>query len=164
MAETGKEQFEVQVRDVEPLTVASVEYAGPYEDVGRLLTDLFKWVLIQRGKVASYPMAVFPEGADRKPGEGTEYQVCIPLDASLAVAGDRDVKIRELPAATVVAARHEGPHASIGETYDQLLTWVQENGFEAVGPARELYLTNPTQHTDEELLTEVQMVVLDKRH
>lgn len=164
MAEIEREEFEVQVKEVPSLMVALVECIGPYEEVGRLLTDLFRWVLIHGGKVASYPMAIFPDGAEREPGEGTEYQVCIPLDMSSTVAGDRDVKIRELPAANVAAARHEGSYSGIGDTYEKLLSWIQENGYEATGPARELYLTNPSQHADDDLLTEVQMVVVDKRH
>ena len=164
MAETEQEEFEVQVKEVPSLMVASVEYTGSYEDIGKLLVDLFKWILIQRGRVATYPMAVFPSAAERKPGEGDVFEVCIPLEEDSGVAGDKEVKIKKLDAMSVAAARHEGPHSKIGETYGKLLSWIEENGYGIVGPCREVYHKNPTQFAEDDLLTEVQVVVIDKRH
>jgi len=164
MAETEQEEFEVQVKEVPSLTAAAVEYTGPYEDIGKVLVDLFKWVLIHRGRVATYPMAVFPSAADRKPGENNVFEVCIPLEVDSGVTGDKEVKIKGFDTLTVAAARHEGPHSKIGETYGKLLSWIEESGYGTVGPCREVYLTNPTQFAEDDLLTEVQVVVIDKRH
>ncbi len=164
MAEAEQEEFEVQVKEVPSLTAAAVEYTGPYRDIGKVLVDLFKWVLIHRGRVATYPMAVFPSATERKPEEDNVFEVCIPLEADSGVTGDKEVKIKGFDALTVAASRHEGPHSKIGETYGKLLSWIEENGYGIVGPCREIYLTNPTQFAEDDLLTEVQVVVVDKRH
>ena len=67
------------------------------------------------------------------------------------------VSIRQLPACRVAFTRHHGSLGGVGTTYDRLLQWMEEAGLEVDGPSREVYLTNPLQTGEEELVTEIQI-------
>ncbi|UCG38539.1 MAG: GyrI-like domain-containing protein [bacterium] len=149
----------VSLKDVPALTVASVSSTGPFEEVSRVFMELFRWVLFKGGKVASYPMALFPSPPGDVPSEGVRFEACIPVDPSAGVKPSEGVGVRQLEAVTVASARHHGSLADVGRTYDLILRWMGENGYEAAGPSRELYLTNPLQTPEEDLVTEVQMPV-----
>ena len=152
----------VELKESGPFRVASVESTGPYDEVGRVLMSLFGWVLKRRTRVVSYPMALFP----LEPEEGGEgkgrFEACVPVDDEEDMRCDDGVTIREVPAMLVASSRHHGPLTEVGRTYDRILAWIDHNGYAAVGPTRELYLTNPMQFEEQDLVTEIQVPVEPK--
>jgi effector-binding domain-containing protein len=54
---------------------------------------------------------------------------------------------------------HQGPYDQVKEAYGLLEAWVKDNGYRYAGPAREIYLNDPSQVPEAELLTEVQFPV-----
>ena len=163
---TGKEsnQPEVTVKEVPSLKVATTKSNVPYDDIGRVLMELFRWVLTKGVKVASYPMAVFPEAAGETTEGSVRFEACIPIDPDSKVQGSDEVSITSLPPLKVASARHHGAFREVGRTYDAILAWVSANGYRAEGPTRELYLVNPLEASEEELITEVQVPVAEGRH
>jgi effector-binding domain-containing protein len=77
------------------------------------------------------------------------------------IAATGDVRVYELPAATVASAIHSGSYRRLPEAYDALLRWVGTNGYQVAGPIRELYLQNsqPIRQDDESYVTEIQVPV-----
>jgi effector-binding domain-containing protein len=54
------------------------------------------------------------------------------------------VQVYELPSVEKMACVvHTGPFATIGEAYDALAKWIDQNGYQIVGPGRELNLRLP---------------------
>jgi effector-binding domain-containing protein len=71
----------------------------------------------------------------------------IDLEACVAHAGgvpstDR-IDSRVLPATTVAETLHVGSYDELGNAYNALTEWVAREGFEPVGPHREIYLNEP---------------------
>jgi effector-binding domain-containing protein len=149
----------IDLKDVPALTMASVESKGSFERLTQVFMDLFRWVLVNGGKVTSYPMALFPAPPGEIPAEGVRFEACIPIDPESNIKPGEGVSIRQLPASTVAFTRHQGGFGDVGKTYDRLLEWVGDNGYEVAGPSRELYLTNPLQTEEGELVTEIQIPV-----
>ena len=147
------------LKEVPTLTIASVQSTGSFERLTQVFMDLFRWVLINGGKVSSYPMALFPAPPGEIPAEGVRFEACIPIDPESDIKPGEEVSIRQLPACTVAFTRHHGGFGEVGRTYDRLLEWIGENNYEVAGPSRELYLTNPMQTEEGELVTEIQIPV-----
>jgi effector-binding domain-containing protein len=78
------------------------------------------------------------------------------------VTATGDVRVYELPAATVASAIHVGSYQRLQEAYDALLRWVGDNGYQVAGPIRELYLQNsqPVRQDDESYITEIQVPIM----
>ena len=74
--------------------------------------------------------------------------VCMPLAESIP-AGQR-VKVYDLPGAEKMACVvHNGPFATIGEAYDAIARWIDQNDYQIVGPGRELNLRLPERLGDQ---------------
>ncbi|HDL52891.1 MAG TPA: GyrI-like domain-containing protein [Proteobacteria bacterium] len=157
-------KMKIEIKDVGPLKVASVDGEGTYREIGSVLMDLFRWVLERGEKVVSYPMALFPGLSEDGPAGDVCFEACIPVDPETVVKGGGGVTIRELPAATVAFVKHRGPLNEVGKTYDRILSWAGDNGYMTGEPTRELYLTNPMQFEEKDLITEVQVPVKAVRH
>ena len=111
---------------------------------------------------AGAPFVVFHDIID----EGTDgtIEVCYPIAEPLELDGgghDADqgtgaVYGATLAATTVAATTHQGPYEEVSPAYHSIVGWVTEHGHEFAGPAREIYLNDPTTTEPSEYLTEVQ--------
>jgi DNA-binding transcriptional MerR regulator len=61
----------------------------------------------------------------------------------------------ELPACTCAVTGHRGSYAELGLAHHALFAWAQERGHEPTGGVREVYLDDPAEVPEEELVTEV---------
>lgn len=67
--------------------------------------------------------------------------------------------VTDMPGAEMaVTTVHYGTMAGIGETWEALLGWVEENGYKPSGIGRELYLVSEP-HPQENWVTELQQPV-----
>jgi effector-binding domain-containing protein len=164
MTSNADDKVVISLKDVEACRVASIKGTGTYEEIGKVLMDLFRWVLERRAKVVSYPMIIYPEGIEDLHTGGGEFEACIPIDQEMKIAGAGSVKIKDIPAVSVAFAKHMGAVSEVEAVHDQILEWVEENGYRVTGPSRELFLTNPMEVSEEELLTEIQIPVEAVRH
>jgi effector-binding domain-containing protein len=153
------EVSKIDLKETHALTIAVVESTGSFEEISLVFMDLFRWVLVNGGKVSSYPMVLFPSPPEQVPAEGVRFEACIPIDTPTGLTPGDGVAIRQIPGATVAFVRHQGGYGEVGLAYDRILTWAAEAGYEVDGPSRELYLTNPMQTPEGELVTEIQIPV-----
>lgn len=66
--------------------------------------------------------------------------------------------VDEVP--TAVCLMHRGPYSRLGESYNELFTWIENNGYAAAGHPRESYIDGIWNRDDpEQWLTEVQVPV-----
>jgi effector-binding domain-containing protein len=70
--------------------------------------------------------------------------------------GSGEVYGTELPGGPAAVTVHRGPYAEIGPAYHTVSGWVADHGHELAGGPREVYLNDPRQVAEADLLTEVQ--------
>ena len=73
--------------------------------------------------------------------DGIDAEACVPYIGDITASGR--ITARVLPAATVAETLHVGPYDELTNAYDAVHDWVAGEGFESVGPQREIYLTEP---------------------
>lgn len=61
----------------------------------------------------------------------------------------------ELPAAKMVKTVHKDPYREEGTTYARLFAWLKANNKTIVAPIREIYLNEPNEVSEDELLIEI---------
>lgn len=132
--------YDVVLKQLEPIKVASVRgiVATPPEQ-GVLWEELMSSLGQQKAHMIGPPIAIYhdPEFKERD----WDIEVCMPLaDAAAPVNG---LNVTHLPANTMACVVHTGPFATLTEAYDALAKWIDENGYQIVGPARELNLRLP---------------------
>lgn len=72
-----------------------------------------------------------------------------------SIPGDHDITSSKLPGGKAAMAVHIGPYCDVEPTYDALMQWIKDNGYEWTGVAYEFYLNDPNDTQAAELQTEI---------
>ena len=92
------------------------------------------------------PMAIYhdPESKER------DWNIEVVMPLGEPIDPSQRVQVYELPGAEKMACVvHNGPFATLGQAYDALAKWIDENGYHIVGPGRELNLRLPDKLGDQ---------------
>lgn len=146
--------FEVVEKNVDPLLVAGLRMKGRYEDVGNGFSQLGKKV----GRYISGPaLSLLYDGEYME--ENADLEPCVPLRKQVDVEG---ISVRELSGGPCVTLLHKGPYTEIGRSYEQIMKYLNEKGYQALLPSREVYLKGPGmifKGNPKKYLTEIQFFI-----
>jgi len=149
---------EVVIKRVEPLRVAALRDIIPTFDAqGSLWQELGAFLAQSQIRPAGPCLTLYHDTEYRE--QDVEVEVCEPVEADLAQHGR--IAVRDLPAIETAASMiMEGSYDSFQQAYSTLLTWIETNGYQIVGPNREVYLTG-AEHTPDPAawVTEIQFPV-----
>lgn len=147
--------YEVNIKQVEPQTVAAVRAVVPaYPDVGALFGEIFGH-LAQQGVQGGMCAAIYHDGEYRERDVDAEGLVFL----ERPVPGGGRVRVYELPGALVASTIHTGAYSGLSGAYAALMEWIAAGGYRIVGPEREVYLRGPDDDGDAACVTEVQLPV-----
>lgn len=145
--EDSMSKYDVVIKTIEPLKVAAVRGVVPTPPDQRSLWDeLISHLQEKSARMIGPPMAIYhdPEFKERD----WDIEVVMPL--SEEIPSSQRVQVYELPEVQKMACVvHTGPFATIGEAYDALAKWIDQNGYHIVGPGRELNLRLPDKLGDQ---------------
>ena len=97
------------------------------------------------------PYTVYHDIIDADTSGSVEYR--IPVAPSFE--GVEGVESLAIDDAQVAFTVHRGPYFELGGAYQALMQWMEGQGRAPAGPPREIYLNDPTQVSESELLTEI---------
>ncbi|MGD8717350.1 MAG: GyrI-like domain-containing protein [Candidatus Zixiibacteriota bacterium] len=146
-------EIEVHEKKVADVEAATARFRGQYEEVGKYMEALYATA----GEAIAGPcFALYHEGDTE---EGHDIEACVPVSADVEGEG---ISTRTIPGANVIYTIHRGAYGpALGETWGELMAYIQDNGLVIAGPAREVYLEwNPDD--PEKYVTELQ-VPLEKK-
>lgn len=163
--ENAMPAYDVLVKKIEPLTVASLRKTIPQpQDVGMMMQELF--VSLERCGIrpAGPPSAIWHDTEHKEADWDAEVAVQVDqgTPANLATLGESSVRIVRLPGVTSMASTfHQGSYEGFADAYTALMGWIEKNGYHLAGPMREVYLRGPgPEPTDPATyLTEIQVPV-----
>jgi AraC family transcriptional regulator len=158
--------IDVRIESREPCTVACVRHVGPYSDVGQAWQKMMKWgwSKIAFGKADSFGLCY--DDPDITEDQRVRYDACIVVAEGARVKDG--IELQSLEGSDYVVARHDGPYATIGETYARLFARVVTAPIDGLQwnlgdpPSLEVYLNDPRKTKPEDLKTEIWMPVLER--
>jgi DNA-binding transcriptional MerR regulator len=158
--ERSMSKYDVVIKKIEATLVAPIRDVVPTPpDQGALWAELMTYLNQQKARMIGPPMALYhdPEFKERD----WDIEVCMPIVDEMTP--DERLKVYQLPGfETAACVVHAGPFATIGEAYDAIAKWISDNGYQIVGPSRELNLRPPQppgNQNDPETLNEIQFPV-----
>jgi len=158
--EDSMSRYDIVIKKIEAMKVASVRGIVPTPPDQRSLWDELTGYLQQTdARMIGPPMAIYhdPDFKERD----WDIEVVMPLSEQLPASGR--VSVYDLPGAEKMACVvHTGPFATILEAYDALAKWIDQNGYQIVGPGRELNLRLPERlgdQNDPDTVNEIQFPV-----
>jgi DNA-binding transcriptional MerR regulator len=145
--EDSMSRYDVVIKKIEPYQVASVRGVVPTPpDQRSLWDDLLNYLNQKGGRMIGPPMAIYhdPEFKER------DWDIEVVMPISEAIDPSSRVQVYTLPGVEKMACVvHNGPFATLGEAYDALAKWIDQNGYHIVGPGRELNLKLPEKLGDQ---------------
>jgi len=158
--EEDMSKYDVVIKKIGPIKVASVRGIVPTPpQQGSLWGELEGYLAGQRVRPAAPCFCMYHD--DEYKERDWDIEACEPIEADVPETGR--VKVRTLPAIeTMACSVHAGPYVTLGEAYDAILKWVDENGYQVMGAGREIYLqeTKPAgNQNDPGAVTEIQFPV-----
>jgi effector-binding domain-containing protein len=151
--------YQVTIKKVEPQLIASIRDVLPsYGAVGPLYGEIFKYLGRKFVfKPAGPPMFICHDNEYKE--SDVDVEVAVPIGKN--ISGSDRVNVYELPGMEQAACTiYKGAYDGISEAYNALMAWIEGNGYQIIGPDRELYLTDPNKVRDPaENITEIQFPV-----
>ncbi len=151
---------EIQVKEVEPMTVMSLAFTGPYDQSSQKMEELMSWLLRVGHPYSAPPMGLYYDNPATAAPDALRAEVCLPIEEECE-PGD-DIERKEVPGATVACLTKEGTPAEVAALYPDIFAWMAENGYEyAEGePTREIFVSMFEQVEETEtMLVEIQVPV-----
>lgn len=158
---------DITITDVPTQTVLGMRHRGFYqEQIPAMIMELFSYVEEKSIVIAGMPIFIChetsPEEAMRAAEEGNaDIEVAIPVKVPVAITkdGPDDITLYDLPGGTMVKVVHKGPYGTAETTYNEIFAWMAKRGKEVTGPIREVYINDPAEVPEEDILTEIYVPV-----
>lgn len=152
----------VTIKLVEAQQVVSYRTTTSYTDVFTSIPAGFGRVLEFLGKndidPVGAPLVIFHQ-APEADSEG-DISMAVPVSGGFDDLADQleasSNEVLVIDGGAVASIVHRGSYQSMGDTYASVAAWIHEHGHTPTGPGREIYLNNPGDVAEEDLLTEIQ--------
>lgn len=155
--------LDVTVVEAEPVTMAYIEGTSTMDEaaVGGALAEAYGKIVAFLGShelaMASQPLAV------NKTWENDTYEFSagIPVEGEAAAAlqaelgADSEVQIGQTYGGKIAKVVHVGPYGGLEKTYQQIEAWMAANAYEAAGDPWDVWISDPSQTPEEQLVTHV---------
>jgi AraC family transcriptional regulator len=156
LLEAPRANWRIDIKQMPPVPLLSVEHRGPYMEIGRSFQTLFGLAGAQSLLPPNIRMiAVFYDDPTAVPEDKLHS-----LAGVVTTAGTRakaPLQCAEVPGGEYAILRHKGPYADMRAAYLWLFgTWLPQSGREAAdAPVIEEYLNSPHDTAPPELLTDL---------
>ncbi len=156
-----KTMSEPVIKETQRLRVLSKRGFGRFDEaIGRMIGDVMNVVMSpdnQRNLVRIVgPFMTIYHGMETE--EGADIEVAVPIAGKVSI-DDSLVEVRNLLPVKVASIVHKGPYETISQAYEDIFSYLAENGIEVNGPVVDLYLNDPNSVESEEILTEIQVQI-----
>lgn len=159
MTERNRHIAEVVVAVAQPMVhvtrSASMDPAEIMGVMGEAYATLGRFLAQNSVTPVGAPLAVYRDWN----GATMEIDVAFPVSPADAAKAGGDVLAGETPAGRALKAAHRGAYARLRDTYEAMEAELADAGLKAEGTAWEVYLNDPAQTPEDDLVTEVYMLL-----
>ncbi|MDO5848208.1 MAG: GyrI-like domain-containing protein [Methanobrevibacter sp.] len=142
--------------------LAVINYKGPIEDMDVLVAKLMGWVEEEEIDVKGEPFIIY-YSPRHEVGNGED----VVFDVGIVLGDDEDpektdlIRIVDLFEHNVLAGIHEGDTSSIMDTYEKIVDYSVNNGYEIIGSPTEILIKSKYNADDvDNYITEIQVPII----
>jgi AraC family transcriptional regulator len=151
--------MKVNVREVPARRVAYMRGYGRYPEVLPKLWKRFAPVACELGLFKlGLGLSVMHDDSETVPAERLRGDAAIEVGDEWEPEGGLDVEV--VPGGLFAVAEHRGAYDKLVETWGEVMRWVEGTGYRfRDAPSYEVYLNDPAEVAEEELVTEIYLPV-----
>lgn len=153
-------KYDVRLRDMPETLVYSSRKVmdNMLQQLPSLLRSMLEDISQRGGVCAGAPLILY---YDDFYDESFDPQK-VDVEAAWPVA-DPVLSNNTLPAVRTACCTHVGPYDGLEKAYGAVFAWINENGYQAAFPTREISLTDPSVTPPEQLVTEILVPVVREK-
>jgi effector-binding domain-containing protein len=145
------------LKELPAIRVLSMRGTGSYGEVIPLLLGKIYRSLAGEAQVRVTGPAMVIYHDDEYKETDADVEVVLPISGRITAGAEMDVK--NLEPCKVISMLHKGPYQMIGSTWGKVTHYAIGHGYRIMDRCREIYLNDPNQVSQADLLTEVQLRV-----
>ena len=126
--------YEIKIRDIEPVLAATLRFSGKHKEAGKHFPDIYKAL---KGQSSGSPFFCY---YNKEYQETADIELCVPVSEKKELKG---IIIKELPRIKAVSTVHTGSYETIRSAYQALTEYITEKKLETELPVREVYIKGP---------------------
>ncbi|EKF86218.1 nitroreductase family protein [Methanobacterium formicicum] len=150
--------MDVIEKRIEETKVAYIPYSGSYELIPEHIQEVGQWVMEKGLEMTGRVYGTYFNSPEDVAEEDLQYEIGFSFAGDAVPEGK--IGIKEVPEHTVLSAIHQGPYTEVGPVIHAVVDYAVANGYDIVGPVTEVYLNDPAEVPESELLTDVQFPVM----
>lgn len=128
--------YQIEVKEVEPMIVAGIRFKGKYSDVGNYIGEIYKVV---KDKAVGAPFNFY---YDEDYKEVADIEICVPLKQLVSVA-NTEISVRKIPGCKGISVIHTGGYEGLNQAYKALIDYANAKSLHLTLPSREIYHKGP---------------------
>lgn len=140
--------YDIRIRDIQETSVRSVrkKITAVPENIGPLIRNVLEEINSAGGVPAGPPIMLYYD-EEFNPEE-------MDMEAAWPVL-DENLANKTLPPIQAATCMHVGPYDGLCDAYEAVFTWINQNGYQAIFPTREISYNDPQTTPPEKLVTEI---------
>jgi AraC family transcriptional regulator len=154
--------MDIVEKRIEETKVAYAQYKGSYSKIPDNIMEVGKLVADDGLEMTGMVYGSYFNSPEEVPEEQLEYEIGFSFEGDLKLQEGK-LGFKEIPEHSVLSAIHKGPYTEVGPVIHAIAEYASKNGYDIVGPVTEVYLNNPNDVEQEDLLTEVRFPVIKMR-
>lgn len=127
--------YEIEIKDVEPIRVAFLRYKGPVSEASKVFPNVFKAI---QGKANGTPFFCY-NSVDQKT-RIAEMELCVP---TAETPNGNGITVKDMPRIKAISVTYVGPYEAMQGAYDAIDRYAQEKKLILQPPFREVFLKGP---------------------
>ena len=148
-------QCELQELSLQP--TLSVRFRCPVQDLNQHLGRVYGAIGHYLEQIGEQPAGAPFAGYYNMDMQNLDVEAGFPVTRPLP--GQDDIQAGEIAGGRAATCTYVGPYDEIASGWDGLTRWMSENGYEAAGPAYEIYLNDPAEVSPQHLMTQLLLPV-----
>lgn len=150
--------YEVTIKDIEPIQVAAMKYKGVASEANKVFPDVFKSI---KGNSNGAPF--FCYHAMNQESRTGELELCVPTVVEPIKSG---IVLKQMPRIKAVCVTHVGPYQKMDDAYAAIRKFAEENKLVLSPPFREVFIKGPgmvMKGNPNKYITEIQFPIAEER-
>ena len=154
--------MDIVEKRIEETKVAYAQYKGSYSKIPDNIMEVGKLVADDGLEMTGMVYGSYFNSPEEVPEDELEYEIGFSFEGDLKLQEGK-LGFKEITEHSVLSAIHKGPYTNVGPVIHAIAEYASKNGYDIVGPVTEVYLNNPNDVKQEDLLTEVRFPVIKMR-
>lgn len=150
------ENREIRIETLSAIRVAFLRHTGPYHESGETFQKMMCWAF-EKGLFGpdTKILGICHDDPEVTPEDKLRLDCCVSVDDTFQP--EDEVAVQEIPRGEYVILTHRGAYSGLASSYGWLYgEWLSTSGRELANrPPLEVYLNNPADTPENELITEI---------